>query len=503
MTTVHPDAAAPIVPQQQFGWLRTNWGLLLAVAALIVVLLLPTPEGLPVAGQRMLAILAFAVILWMTEAVDYAVSALLIAALMAFLLGLSPDPAKPEILMGTSKALGVAFSGFANTALALVAAALFLAAAMTATGLDKRIALVILSRIGTDTRHVVAGSILVGIVLAFLVPSTTARVSCLVPIMLGIIAAFGVSKKSAFAGMLMITTTQTASIWNVGIKTAAAQNMVAVGFIEKQLHTTITWLEWLIAATPFAIIMTVVLYFVMTQMMPAEVKNVPGGREAICKALAELGPMKASEKKLLAISLTLLALWATEGVLHTFDTSSTTVVAIALMFLPGVSIMTWKEAQPRIPWGTVILFGIGISLGTALLQTKGAVWLADLVVAEFGLKQATAYFVLAVMSLFLIVIHLGFASATALASAMIPIIIAVLQGVATPGINIVGMTMLLQFVVSFGFILVVNAPQNMVAYGTETFEAKDFVRTGLVLTLIAFGLVLLLGATYWRWLGYV
>ena len=57
---------------------------------------------------------------------------------------------------------------------------------------------------------------------------------------------------------------------------------------------------------------------------------------------------------------------------------------------------------------------------------------------------------------------------------MIPIVIAVLQGVATPGINIVGMTMLLQFVVSFGFILVVNAPQNMVAYGTDTFEARDF-----------------------------
>jgi di/tricarboxylate transporter len=86
---------------------------------------------------------------------------------------------------------------------------------------------------------------------------------------------------------------------------------------------------------------------------------------------------------------------------------------------------------------------------------------------------------------------------------MIPVVIAVLQRVATPGLNIVGMTLLLQFVVSFGFILVVNAPQNMVAYGTETFSARDFIRTGLVLTVIAFALVMLLGATYWRWLGYV
>jgi di/tricarboxylate transporter len=107
------------------------------------------------------------------------------------------------------------------------------------------------------------------------------------------------------------------------------------------------------------------------------------------------------------------------------------------------------------------------------------------------------------LGLFLIVIHLGFASATALASAMIPIVIAVLQNVATPGINLVGMTLLLQFIVSFGFILVVNAPQNMVAYGTETFAARDFVKTGLVLTAIAYGLVLVLAGTYWRWLGLV
>ncbi len=483
-----------------------NWGLLAGVVAMIAVILLPTPAGLPVAGHRMLAILAFAVIVWMTEAIDYAVSAVVIAALMAFLLGFAPNPANPSgSFMGTSAALTLAFSGFANTALVLVAAALFLAAAMTATGLDKRIALMILSRVGTKTTNVVIGTILVGFVIAFLVPSTTARVSCLVPITLGIIAAFGVNRKGAFAGMLMITTVQTASIWNVGIKTAAAQNMVAVGFIEKTLHTTITWLEWLVAAAPFGILMSIALFFVMTRMMPPEVSEVSGGRDAIRKSLRELGPMKASEKKLLAISLTLLAFWATEGILHKFDTSTTTITAVALMFMPGIGIMTWKDAQPKIPWGTVILFGIGISLGTALLQTKGATWLADLAVAEFGLKQASALFILAIMSLFLIFIHLGFASATALASAMIPIIIAVLQSISGAGINVnvVGMTMLLQFVVSFGFILIVNAPQNMVAYGTETFEAKDFVRTGLVLTVIAFGLVMLLGATYWRWLGYV
>ena len=133
-----------------------------------------------------------------------------------------------------------------------------------------------------------------------MVPSTTARVACLVPITLGIIAAYGVNKRGAFASMLMIVTVQTASIWNVGIKTAAAQNMVAIGFIEKAFNKTITWLDWLIAAGPFAILMCIALYFVMTRMMPPEVAEVPGGRDGVRKSLAALGPMKASEIKLFA-----------------------------------------------------------------------------------------------------------------------------------------------------------------------------------------------------------
>jgi sodium-dependent dicarboxylate transporter 2/3/5 len=64
-------------------WLRSNRGLLLAATTLVVVLWLPTPEALSVAGQRMLAILAFAVVVWMTEALDYAVSAIVVATLMA------------------------------------------------------------------------------------------------------------------------------------------------------------------------------------------------------------------------------------------------------------------------------------------------------------------------------------------------------------------------------------------------------------------------------------
>ncbi|MEO8389678.1 DASS family sodium-coupled anion symporter [Polaromonas sp.] len=475
-----------------------------ALAALLAIVMLPQPAGLPPAGQMMLGILAFAVIVWMTEALDYAASAVVTGALMIFLLACVPDVATPGGAgMGTGAALGLALSGFSNSAVALVAAACFIAAAMTATGLDRRIALVVLSKVDARTNHIVIGAMVTGFLLSFIVPSTTARVACLVPIMMGFIMAFKVDKRSRFAGLLVITAAQTASIWNVGIKTAAAQNMVAIGFIEKQFATSISWMEWFIAGAPFSALLSIALYFIMTRMMKPEMAEIAGGQSTIRQQLDAIGTMTVKEWKLLAIVLVLLGFWATEKVLHNFDTSSTTIAAIALMLLPRLGVMDWKESQRGFPWGTVILFAVGISIGTALLKTQAAGWLANLIVQNLGLQNASAFAILMLMSLFLIVIHLGFASATALASTMVPIIISVLMAVKTPGINVVGMTMLLQFVVSFGFILPVNAPQNMIACGTDTFEARDFVRTGLVITLAAAVLLVIFSLTYWQWMGYM
>ncbi|MBQ5845678.1 MAG: anion permease, partial [Selenomonadaceae bacterium] len=146
----------------------------------------------------------------------------------------------------------------------------------------------------------------------------------------------------------------------------------------------------------------------------------------------------------------------------------------------------------------------GISLGSAILSTKAATWIAHVIVDGFSLYTMSAVAIIGVMSLFLILIHLGFASATALSSAMIPIIISVLQGASEHApLNVVGMTMILQYVMCFGFILPVNAPQNMVAFSTETFEARTFVKTGIPLTIIAFGVIMLMSVTYWSWLGII
>ncbi len=479
-----------------------QYGFYIALAVLAAIVLMPPQEGLSVAGQRMIGIMVFSVIVWATTAISYPVSAGVIMTLMGFLVGFSPNPATGK-LYGTAGGLAMGLNGFASTAFCLVAAAMFLAAAMTKTGLDKRIALVILSKLGAKANRVVIGVILCGFILSFFVPSTTARVACLVPIVLGMIKAFNVPMKSRFAAMLMITVAQVDSVWNVGIKTAAAQNMVAVSFIKSQLGVDISWLDWFIAAAPFAILMSVCLYKLMMYLFPPEIDEIPGGQATVKKLLQEMGDVTGNEKKLLLISVALLCLWTTEKTLHQLDTSTTTMLAVTLLMLPKIGVMNWEETVHKINWGTVLLFGVGISLGSALLSTKAATWMATQIVTGFGLANSTTLVVLGIMALFLIIIHTGFASATGLAAAIIPIIISVLQSLKTPGVNVIGMTMILQYVVSFGFILPVNAPQNMIAYGTDTFEVRDFVRSGIPLTIIGFSLIMLLGATYWKWLGLV
>ncbi|MCP1511729.1 DASS family sodium-coupled anion symporter [Pseudomonas rhodesiae] len=476
-------------------------GLVVAVLALAGVLLLPLPADLPVAGQRMLAILAFAVVVWITEAVSYEASAIMITSLMAFLLGTAPSLQDPAHLIGSSPAIGMALTGFANPALALVAGALFIAAAMTHTGLDRRIALVTLSRIGTSTRRILLGAIAVTILLSLVVPSATARSACVVPIMMGVIAAFGVDKRSNIAAGIMIVVAQGTSIWNVGIQTAAAQNLLTVGFMDKMLGQRVSWLDWLIAGAPWALIMSAVLLLLVLKLLPPETDSIPGGKEAVAQSLVDIGPTTGPQKRLLAVSVLLLA-WATEGRLHPFDTTSTTYAGLVFLLLPGIGVMTWKDVQSRIPWGTVIVFGVGISLGTALLTTQAGQWLGAAVVAHTGLDQVGPLGVFAILGAFLILIHLGFASATALTSALLPILIAVLQTL--PGeFNRLGMTLLLGFVMSYGFILPINAPQNMVCLGTGTFTARQFAKVGILVTLIGYGLMWVLAATYWSWLGWI
>ena len=116
--------------------------------------------------------------------------------------------------------------------------------------------------------------------------------------------------------------------------------------------------------------------------------------------------------------------------------------------------------------------------------------------------------IFAILAAFLILIHLGFASATAMASLFMPIMIVMFHTIGqdnaalTPQVQL-GLSMLLGFVISYGFILPINAPQNMVCLGTETFTAKEFAKVGIVLTIVGYLLMLLMAMSYWPLLGWL
>lgn len=125
------------------------------------------------------------------------------------------------------------------------------------------------------------------------------------------IAAFKVSKDSKLASLLIITSVQAVSIWNIGIKTAAAQNIVAINFINQHLGFDVSW-GMVLYAAPWSVIMSIALYFIMIKVMPPEINAIEGGRELIKEELHKLGPVSAREWRLIVISLLLLVFWSTE-----------------------------------------------------------------------------------------------------------------------------------------------------------------------------------------------
>ena len=476
----------------------------IAFAALIGVMFIPTGDDLTFAGKMGLAVLAFAIVMWVTEAVSYTVSSILIVGIITVMLSFTPalDGESPEA-MGTTESIKLALSGFSSAAVALVAAALALAAAMQATGLHKRLALLVLKVAGEKTSSVLIGAIVISTILAFFVPSATARAGAVVPILLGMVAAFGLPTNSRLGALLIITAAQAVSIWNVGIKTAAAQNLVATGFIETSMGQSISWGQWFLWAAPWSVLMSIALFFIMRRVIKPEVDHIQGGRAVVEKELAELGPITGKEIRLVIVAVCLLFLWATEEVLHPSSSATVTIVAIGFLLLPRVGVFSWKTAEKLINWGTLIVFAVGISLGSLLLNTGAATWLSEKTFGALGVTDMPMLAMIALVGIFTILIHLGFASATSLSSALIPVFIALAQSIPGAAGGGIGFVIIQQFLICFGFLLPISAPQNMLAYGTGAFTAKQFLKSGIPITIVGYLLVLLLSATYWKWIGLV
>jgi len=457
--------------------------------------------GLSVAGQRVLGVLAFALIVWVSEAISYPLSAV---AIFSFLtVGPGFAPAGPGTArLGTGKALSTALTGLTNGGWVLVVTGLFIAAIMLEIGLEKRVALTILKIVGTKSKNLMAGMIVVMSVFAFLIPSITARSACLCPIALGLVDALKLSRKSQFAKALMLSIALSSSISGVGILSAAAQNPLTVSFVEKVTGETITWLQWLIYAEPLGIVLTILVYFFVSRMAKVEFDEVPGGKELVQQQLQSLGPASAREKKLLYILLATILAWATEP-LHKIDANSVSVLSVLVLLSPVVGVTDWKSVAKKVDLGTIALFGACISMGELLFKTGAATWAANRSLGAMGVTAMRPLMIMIVVAIAIFFVRLAFASSAAAVSALIPTILGFLLSAKTSNPHIVGMTIVASYIILFTCVLPVNSPQTMIPYATDTYEAKEYIRIALPFTIVALFIWLLFYLTYWRWLGLV
>ncbi len=75
------------------------------------------------------------------------------------------------------------------------------------------------------------------------------------------------------------------------------------------------------------------------------------------------------------------------------------------MLLQGIGVMSWKEVEKRVQWGTLLMFGIGISTGSTLLDTRSSFMDGELCGEGFGLDGLPSLAIFAILAAFLIIIH--------------------------------------------------------------------------------------------------
>lgn len=481
---------------------RKKATVLFALVLMIGIFFMPDLPGLTSAGKATLGVLVFAVIMWVTQAVSYPVSAVAIIAFLALLLGFSPAEGTSGALLGTSKAIPLALSGFINGGWVLVVAGLFMASGIIHCSLEKRIAYHVLMIFGTKVKNIFAGIIALMALLCFVIPSMTARAATITPIAVGLVEALGLHLRSTFSRMLLVTVAITSSVSGMLLLTSGAPNPVALSFIATQLGHDISWMEWFIYAAPYSIILLIIFYFVVTRFNKFEFDEAPGGKEFIAKKLEELGPMSRKEKKIALIFGITILFWMTQGI-HHIDANTISMLSVVAMIFPTIGIAGWKELCRGVDAGTILLFGAGISLGIVLLKTKAALWLADVSLGHLHLEHLPPLLMMVPIMIALLIIRFAFASTTSSAAALVPTVIGFLLSLNNDALPMWGMAFIATMTVYFSFILPVHSPQAMIPYGTQAFEVKDMVRMGVPFTIISLVVLGIFVFTYWHWWGLI
>lgn len=472
------------------GRRRGRIGLVLGAAACLAVLVAPAPEGLSLPAWRTAGVALLMAIWWVTEAIPIPATGLVPLVLIPLLgIGSIDEAARP----------------FANPIIFLLLGGFLLALSMERWGLPRRIALRTIGALGHRPSAVMAGFMIASAFLSMWV-SNTATAMMMLPIGLSVIELTkretapdeespARERQSAnFATGLMLAIAYSCSIGGLGTIVGTPPNAFAVAFLRENYGIDIAFARWMAFALPVVAIGLIVTYLVLTRVsFPMGDLRIPGGREFIHGQLAELGPISTPEKRVsLVFALTAL-LWVSRPLLADLlpgiSDAGIAVGAGLLLFTlpsgtgPGERLLSWRWAE-RLPWGTLLLFGGGLSLASAFQRTGLTTWVGSGMEGFGGWPS-----ILVVMAITTVMILLTeLTSNTATAAAFLPVVGAVAIGI---GQNPLLLTVPAALAASCAFMLPVATGPNIVVYGSGAITIPQMVRAGAVLNVAFVALITL------------
>ena len=453
------------------------------LAVVYIIWLSPDVPGLTYKGKAALGTAVFAIIIWVTQAVEDALSAFIIVFLLA------------ALKAGT---LANAFSGFSNTALWLLVVGFIMAACMEKSGLSKRIALYMVNLAGGSaikTYWAVAG---IMAILTFLVPSIAARTLLMLPILVEIGKAFSSNKgESNILKALMFIVIMSGTMMSIGVLTAHAANPITAGLIEATTKQVVSWSQWFMIGGPPGFILAFLSILVIIYMWPPEIKSLGDGEAYIKRELEALGKISKIEIYTLIVFLLTLVLWATDSI-HKVNVIIVGMLSAIALLWPSAGLMNWKEASGKVPWNVFMLYGAGLSMGATLVSSGAAKWLAATFFSPLAVYPEYVQIILLI--LILTVIQVFFTGGGPKTTAMTPIVIA---HAVTIGADPMIFALIVGMNVHHQYLLPVTNMPNAVLVGTGHLSTPDVVKTGIVMSILSVVVMAIMVVTYWNWMGYI
>lgn len=430
-------------------------------------------------AKHALAITLGVVIAWITQAFDHALTGLM-GCYLYWALGV----VKFE----------TAFYGFSNSTPWFLFGALLFGVMATKSGLARRLAYMVMRRVGHSYSRLLLGLILSDFLLTFLVPSGIARVVLMAAVALGLIEAFGVGPGSNIGRGMFIILTYTATIFDKMV-IAGAASITARGLIEKIGQVPVLWSKWFLAYLPCNLLTIFIAWILVLRLYPPERADLPGGAGHLDEELRRMGPWSALEKKSAVLMLLAILLWMTDFWHHI--PAPLIGLGIGLFAtLPRIGVLDVEDVK-RVNYLAIFFVAAALSTGEVLRATKALDVLSNIMVAWIQPFLTNAFTTSLALYVTAFVYHIFLGDEVGMLATSLP---PLLNFALAHALNPLVIGMIWTFAVG-GKIFIYQSAVLVVGYSYGYFDARDMLRVGAWLTVAQAIILVLLVPLYWPLIG--